>query len=132
MESTLEQRIAERVKENLGDLLSDDELQRMIGRQVEKFLFEPRVVAGTYRNEQKPPLLQEMVDRNLKERMEAGVSAWMEANPEKMQEAVEAAIKRGVGGALIDALDYHFAGLFNAGIESMRQQGMLPRSPHGP
>lgn len=132
---TLEERINTRIHESIGDLITDADLRKIIERGVENALFQKRPAdlsahRGFGTPTPRPALVDEMVEKHLGTRMEEAVTGWLKDNPEKMQAAVDDAIRRGVGDAMIRTLDERFARIFTSGVDMMRSQGMLPPSPY--
>jgi hypothetical protein len=59
--------------------------------------------------------------------MRDAVDTWLRENPERLQEAIDKAIRAGVADALVRTLDERFAGIFQQGVEQMRYEGLLPK-----
>ncbi len=130
---TLEERITSRIHEQIGDLMTDEDLRGIVARGVEKALFTERQleVEGFYggRAKVKPPLVVEIVEKVLGEKMREAVDAHFRAHPEQLQEAVDRAIARGIGGALLETLDQRFGEAFANGVRNLQGQGFLPGPP---
>ena len=97
MTQSLEERITARLHEQIGDLITEDDLKAMVARGVEAALFSPRNVVATsgYRagyQEQRPSVVEEQVTRLLTEKMDTAVNAWLTANPEKVEAAIVAVV----------------------------------------
>lgn len=127
---SLEERINERLHESIGDLITPEDLRAIVERGVEGALFAPSKVARSYGGfDEGPSLVERLVEKHLSDEMRAAVSKWIAENPEQMRAAVDGAIERGVGNALMRALDDRFFGIFDAGVENMQSRGMMPRTP---
>lgn len=128
--TTLEQRITARLHESIGDLITDDDLKAIVARGIEQALFKERpdlARATSYHTYTKPPLVDELVAKLLTEKMETAVNAWLTENPDAIRAALDTAISLGVGTALLRSLDNRFAGIFDAGVSTLQNRGLLPR-----
>jgi ABC-type spermidine/putrescine transport system permease subunit II len=77
---SFEDRFMDKLREAMGAMMTEDELRKLIERGVEKFLFEPRRVTDTRGYSctvEKPPLLQELLEKHLHDRMSA---AWRQSS----------------------------------------------------
>lgn len=125
---TLQERINTRLAEQIGDLITEDDLKGIVERGVEDFLFKPRHVLRTYGGyDTHPALMQEMVEKHFQNRVTASVDAWLAANPEKIEALVKAAIDNGIANAVMSSLDQRFGNLLNYLIPQLQSQGLLPR-----
>ena len=132
---TLEERITARLHESIGELITDADLKGIVSRGIEQALFQPRKVverssySGDYRNTVTlPPLVDELVAKFLTLEMTKAVEQWLKDNPALLAEALQHAVNAGAGAAMLRALDYRFASLFDSGIQSLQAQGLLPRT----
>ena len=126
------ERMLDRIRDDIGDLITDDELKTMIEAGIKKAMFETRYVdEGGYSSRKKevPSLVDAAVQQFLKERMDAAVRQWLEMHPEELQAAVDKAIANGVAGALTAALDDRFKAIFQDGMTQMYNNGWL-RDPN--
>jgi hypothetical protein len=128
---SLEERINQKIHESIGDLITPEDLKRIVERGIESALFQPRQTPRQYGGyDTKPSIVDEVVTRALETAMRDAVNAWVKDNPEKLEAAVKEAIARGAGESLLRAIDYKFAGMFDAGISHLRNQGLLPPAPY--
>jgi hypothetical protein len=126
---TLEERITGRIREQIGELMTDDDLRGIIKRGVEKALFEERYDpdrSNAYHSKTKASLVDELAEKHLAAKMKEAVDTWLKENPERIQQAVDDAVRRGVSDALTRTMDERFAGIFQQGVTMMQSQGLLP------
>lgn len=116
---TFEDRFTERLRESMGSMMTDEELRKLIDRGVHKFLFEPREVPSHYRGtETKPPLMQELVDKHLHERMEQACRDYLRDNPALVKALLEQTLHEGLAAALLGG----FRSLFGSEIRDFGKQ----------
>lgn len=126
---SLEERVTEKLHEQIGELLTTEDLRDMVSRGVEEALFKPRYEPARSswdRPNQKPPLIEEVVSKHLELRMRQAVEEWINENPAKIEEVLKRIMQAGVADALVRTLDYRFGGLFDQAIQSLKANGTIP------
>ena len=114
-----------RIRESIGDLMTDEDLKKILEKGVEKALFTSSVRGDSWRQETVPCLVDRVVSKHLNSRMAEAVDTWITDNPDKLQRAVENAIKAGVAKCLMDTLDGKFYCLFEGLVANMKSQGLI-------
>lgn len=107
--NTFQQRMFERIRESMGDLLSEDDLKELLERTIEKSFFEERAVpAQSYydRDKKKQSLFQELVTEQVQPMMEKAITAWLQDNSEQVTSTIDAVLKDGILSALSQAIEY--------------------------
>lgn len=122
--ASFEDKMMARIKESMGDLMTDDQLRGILEKGVEKAFFERRTVdAGGYNNRREvPSLADQAVKAYLEERMQATVKEWIAANPEKMQEVIQNMIDKGLLQSVAAAFENVFRGSFQCFIDHLQNQ----------
>ena len=106
---TFEQKMKDRIRESIGELMSDDDLQKILDRSIEELLFKHREVKDGWQTKFKPPLMHELVLDHLQPKVTTAIREWIEENPDKVQEALDKALEEGIGEAFIKAFTAIFA-----------------------
>jgi hypothetical protein len=119
---TFQQRMFERIRESMGELLSEDDLKELLERTIEKSFFEERIVPSSShyydRDKKKPSLFQELVTEQVQPMMEKAITAWLQDNSEQVTTTIDAVLKDGLLGALSKAIEYKM----QTPILSLRQE----------
>lgn len=103
---TLQERVGERIREQIGDLLTDDDLKRLVETALHEAFFKQTVAHGDWgRTSITPAPVVEIVRGLLKERVDAAVSAWLSANSAEFAKHLDDAIGQGFSKMLQDWLD---------------------------
>lgn len=102
---SFEDKMMMRIKETIGDLITDEELAKIVERGIEKAFFEPR--KGDY-GRSSPSIMETLIENLMKERVAKSLDAFIERNEEKLIEITEQIIKDGAGMALVNAMDNRF------------------------
>ena len=83
------ERIFDRIKDGLGDLMTDDELKILLNRAVDEAFFKDRTVPNGYHGtRQEPAHFVEMTRDLLKKEVQQQVTEYFEANREAIKEKV--------------------------------------------
>lgn len=114
---TFEERMKERIRDSIGDLISDEDLGKMIDRSLEEVFFKERANPAYhgygYSSKEPatlPPLLHEIVKMVMTEQVTAAVKEYIADNREQVDSSIKTVLEQGMGNALIGALNGVFAG----------------------
>jgi hypothetical protein len=102
---SFEERVFQKIREDFASLMTDAEIKALVDKTIERTFFQPRIVPDGYRSKELPPLLVELVQKQTEPLMLKAISAWLEANPDKVTAALDAALAGGLVAALGRALD---------------------------
>ena len=105
-----EERMKAHIKEGIGDLLSDEEVKKLIDRGMEEVFIKPTKIKNSYNTIDGPPLLNEIIQKELNEVITVQVRNYLLDNNEQVIEAVNKAISGGMAKSLISAVDCFFSG----------------------
>lgn len=109
---TFEQKMLDRVREGIGDLITDEQLKNLIEKGIDDVFFkEPKDYCG---NRREKSLIEKMIDASIKENVEKlvkdHIKLHMEANKEQFVKQIDDAIRVGFGTMFMQALDSKFSG----------------------
>lgn len=119
---TFQQRMFEKIRDQMGDLLTDDELKKLLANAVEKAFFEQ--TRGSYGREE-PPLFVKLIQNSMQARIHSAVSEWMNENPELMEKAIQDVLKNGIFSAVMNVFEQRMSHPLHMFAENLRQQGVL-------
>lgn len=136
---SFEDRLKNRIKSDIGDLMTDEELKTIVKRAVEEIFFkEVRIIQPGIHTPDKivPSLIHEIVKETVTDKitdMTKEMVDWMiKENPAMLQEAVSNVVKDGAGVILMRQLTQSFQMDFNTfemnvanTIRSLKSQGQL-------
>ena len=119
---SFEDRLRDKLRANIGDVMTDEDLKGLIERGLDDLLFKERVHHGTigYRSETKyePPLIQELLLAELRPLLERAVKDWLNEHHDETMAAFNQTMEDGLGQAMLNA----FARMFDGALQPMRQQ----------
>ena len=110
-------RMKERIRESIGELITDDDLLKMVERGIDEVFFDERTVRDGYRFRTVPPLIHSAVRESLDARMDVAVENWVRSHEDEVMHAVHQAVQQGAGEAILQAFRNHFA-------QALREMGM--------
>ncbi len=100
------------IRDKMGDLMTDDELKKVLETAVQKAFFDPRhVKTGDWRQETREiePLFVELVRAHLKPGVEKMIGDWYRENEDKIAAMMVEQFKGGVAAIVIRTFDSFFA-----------------------
>jgi hypothetical protein len=121
-QQSFEEKLMGRIRDSIGELMSDEDLKRIVEKGIDRALFERQSSGDSWNKKVEPSLVDKAVQQFLAERMRAAVDAWILANPEKLDKAVNDAIVLGAGGCLLEAFNEKFRNAMFGMQEQMKQQ----------
>ncbi len=126
---TLEERIAEKMADVVGDLITQADMLEIVEKGINKALFETRSRKSDswdIRTVQIPCLVDELTEKHFEKAMKAGVEQWLRDHPEVIRDAVSNAIDEGAFAAVRRVLDNRMETVFELAMGQMTAQGLLP------
>jgi len=103
-----EDKLKQRIRDSIGELMSDDDLKKIVERSTAELLFNtrttegPRDHYGSRRTEQKPPLIQEILTPLINDAAYKAVTEW--AKQPENEAKILAVINERLGRGLVDAI----------------------------
>ena len=107
---TFEERMRDRIRESIGELMSDEDLQKIVERGIDEVFFKTRYVEeGRYNKREIPPLIHSVVKEVLNDRMKDAVETWLQTHESDVRVAVAHVVEEGAGRAMVKALNGYMA-----------------------
>jgi hypothetical protein len=128
MSQDFQARIFSKIRESIGDLMTDDDLRKLVEAAMQKAFFTEVPVPGDYYGRSpkvEPPHLVQLVKTLLDERVKAAAQKWLEDHPEEVTKAINDAIGKGIFGILQNYIESKTSTPLWQLAESLRQKGVL-------
>ena len=123
---TFQERMFEKVRDQMGDLLTETELKQIVDQAVNKAFFEPRKVSsGGYREEIKPAVFVEMMENELRTHVREALDKWMASNKEIVAQTIEKVIQEGITRAVMQTLESRMSWPLQNFAEQLRAKGVF-------
>ena len=103
---SLQERVGERIRDQIGDLLTDDDLKKLVETALHDAFFKERRESRQYGQDiLHPPQIVEQVRKLLVDRVDAAVTVWLDEHRDEFTKHLDDAIGKGLSGLLQQWLD---------------------------
>lgn len=119
---SFEEKMMDRIRESIGDLMTDEDLKKILEKGIEKALFQERSVEGRYSTTKNPSIVDECITKFLQTRMNEEVGKWIKENPEKIEAAIQHTMQMGVAKCVDYALENKFNYVFQGMLKWHEQE----------
>lgn len=110
---TYEDRLYKKIREDIGALMTDEELKKLVEQAIEREFFTPRHVRRGYETIQVRSQLVEIVHELLGPKVREAADAWLAANPDRVEVALKEAMANGIASAVIRSFDGMLSSAFS-------------------
>ena len=109
-QQTFQQKLEERIRKDIGELMPDEALSKIVASAIEKAFFEERVIEGRYFSDRQieVPWIVKIMRELLDARVNEAVKKWMFENDEKVRDMIAERFDVGIAKASISAIDSLF------------------------
>ena len=121
----------DRLRASIGDMMTDEDLKKIIEKGVDKALFERPLIKDSWRTDYGPSFVEKAVNEFLKDKIAKAVDDWLKTNPEKIEAALRETLKIGVGNLVLQALELRFSNIGMNVASALQSQGIniaIPRT----
>lgn len=110
---SFEEKLKQRIRDSVGELMTDEDLKKILERSIDEYLFKPRhnPSKGSFGSDY-PPFIEECIKRQMESKVSLAVDKWARDNPDKIDEAVQKVILMGIAGCVETAMGYRFSYMF--------------------
>jgi len=111
VQKSFEEKMKERIKESIGELITDEELCKLVDRAVEEVFFKERTKSGrnTWESPKyEPPFLHEIIKELLNPIVDKYVSNFIDKHPQEVMNAIKEVVSLGMGTLLLNAVTNKF------------------------
>lgn len=110
---TFEQKMKTKIRDSIGDLISEEELSKMVTRSMEEIFFTVRKnPKKDYYNSREPdtlpPLIHEIVQQCLQPAVNSAVNDYVKSHNEEVLQEINKVVTAGVGNAVVTAMNMQF------------------------
>lgn len=106
---SFEERMMGRIRESIGDLMTDDDLKKIVERGVHKAFFEPTKRTDGYRTIEEDPKILSVLRGLLIERVRGAVDDWVTRNPEKVETILADMMREGLARIILQQFESKFS-----------------------
>jgi hypothetical protein len=110
IQKSFQEKMKERIKDSISELMTDEELKDLVNRGLEEAFFHERKVTidSWGHTEIKPPFLHEILKELMKESVDKHVSKFIDNHPDVVINTIKKIISLGSGDAILQAISNKF------------------------
>jgi len=103
---TFEEKLSERIKKDIGDLIPDEDLQEVVKKAMDKAFFHEKINYDNYNREKsrEMPWIVNHVKSLTEERIDAAIKKWIAENDKAVNEMVKGIIEEGITKVCLQSL----------------------------
>lgn len=121
-----QERMFAKIRDQMGDLMTDDDLRKLVDAAMQKAFFEPRTESnGHYGTKQVPPLFVVLITDLMREEVAKAVTQWVRDHPKDVSASITAAIEKGVAGMVMASFESRVFGPLQTFDSALRAKGLL-------
>ena len=97
---TFEEKLGERIKKDIGDLIPDTDLQEIVKKAMHKAFFHEKVIYDNYNREisREMPFIIDHVKSLIEERVDKQIKTWMADHDKDIMKMINDKIEEGIMG----------------------------------
>lgn len=119
---TLQERVADRIREQIGELLTTEDLTKLVEQAVQEAFFKPIEKKDGYHTVTSPPVVVTLIRGLLAEKVQVEVVAWMASHSDEVSQIIDTVMKDGIANAVMSAINARMAGDFWTLGESLKSK----------
>lgn len=106
-EQEFQQRMQDRLRQAMGDLMPDEVLKGIVARGVEQAFFADRIEKDRWGStlNHRPSWMVEFLQRELQQRAKQAVEKWFAENQAKVEELLQKALAMGLASAVVQGFN---------------------------
>lgn len=94
---SFQEKMFDRIRDQMGDLMGDQELKALVDAAMNKAFFEPIVTEDSWgRKTNLPPHLITLVRNEMQTQVQKACAAWCQEHPDEMQKALKECLEKGM------------------------------------
>ena len=101
---SFEDRMKNRIREDIGKLMTDEELSKIVQRAMEEIFFAPRKVKQNYNTIEQPPFLHELLKELMEPLFRKAIDDYITKHREEVKQAIGEVLGKGAGMAVLSAI----------------------------
>lgn len=111
---SFEAKLKEKIRVDIGNLLSEEDLAKIIRTGIDDMFFKPRRIkdAYGYNDKVQPPLIHEVIKECLSDNIQNIVLKYMQEHQGEIDKMIVDSISVGAGDAVIKAINFIFVNQF--------------------
>lgn len=99
---TFQEKMFERIREQIGDLMTEDDLKALVNSSMQKAFFEPSYEKDLYGNLRlsKDSIFINLIRKEMEGKITEAIKTWLIEHPEEVSKAIDETIAKGMFGLI--------------------------------
>ena len=109
---TFEEKLKTRIKDSIGDLMTDEDLTKLVEKGIQSIFFDKRCEKNrnwAQPTVEKEPLIEEMLKDLLKPRVDAVIEKFISDNKDVVHTQIQKAVDGGISKLVLGSIDSYMA-----------------------
>ena len=103
-QKSFQDRIKDRIKDSIGELMTDEELSKIVSRATEDIFFKPTEVKDRYHTKTEPPFIYGLIKELLQSEVNKATKEYFLRNKDLLSEQINVIVSDGIGNAVLKSL----------------------------
>lgn len=123
---TFQDRMFEKIREQMGDLMTESDLKALVDSSMQKAFFEPSKTVDRWRGETLgDPVFVVMVRNEMSAKVTAAIQAWLAEHPEEVAKAIDDTLAKGMFALIQQHIESVASWPMQQMAEQLRAKGVL-------
>ena len=123
---TFQEKMFERIRDQIGDLMTEEDLKKIVEVAMQKAFFEPVVELGRYGDKTTTdPIFVKQIRQLMLENVSLKISAWIKEHPEEITKTLNECIGKGMSGIVLSYFDQKLNWPLQQFANDLRSKGLL-------
>jgi hypothetical protein len=110
---TFEQKLMNRIREGIGDLMSDEDLAKIIKKGTDDVFFKGKVVSSGYGTKTEEPEIYQIISNSLQPRITECIEKYISENNEEVKEVIDKYLAGKTAGLFSNSINVLFREAFD-------------------
>jgi len=119
---TFEQRMMDRIKDSIGELMSDEDLKKIVERSLDTIFFKKPVDRYGHEIDGGRSMAEKVVQEIMKERLDLALSNWLKEHDAEVTAALQTCVNNGLTATVLNTIDRKFSNVFNEVMGNVTDQ----------
>ncbi len=123
---SFQERMFERIRSQMGDLMTEVELKALVDTAMQKAFFEPQVKKDRWGDKtEHPSQFMVMLKESMQEQVAKEIKEWLSTHPEEVAKAIDETLAKGMFGLIQQYIEAAASGPMMTLANNLRAKGVL-------
>ena len=124
---SFQEKMFEKIRESMGDLMTEDDLKTLVNSAIQKAFFEPAYEIDRYGNSKltKDSLFVSLIRKEMETKVTEAIKTWLAEHPEEVTKAIDETIAKGMFGLIQQHIEMVSHAPMERLANDLRSRGIL-------